>query len=281
MTSISSIKSALSKLDPPVRWDLTQFALDLIGIFDPSPISDGANTIISLCRGDWFGAAINAVSMVPGADLAKILKLEKYLNSLKLVVKEAKRNPYLRVTLRPMMESFSKMLARLPRTNNTVIVRLDAEIKAFLHLPIGPQKFPLQLLKHTSPEHVRMLLKQEGFVMASAGEGAYKVASSKGVGVGSIEIWVKKDKASGGYFAVRMDMQGNAFKKDGGPGNFSIVSQTKSGVHQTHGGRPHYHKEWIPDGDYNTYLKSPTSNTFKYNDAGDLADDIAGTHIPR
>ncbi|WP_425616786.1 hypothetical protein NA78x_000441 [Anatilimnocola sp. NA78] len=281
MLSIVAIKNALKKLPDNVRWDITQFALNLIGIFDPSPIADGTNTIISLCRGDWFGAAINAVSIIPGADVAKILKLEKYLTSLKSLVALAKKNMNLRVAILPMMEAFSKMLDRLPKDNNTIVRRLQGEIDLLLKLPCAPVSFPAKAFKHTSPEHLQIFLNSNGFQKVVSNDVSYRVASSSGGAAGPKQIWSKFDADSNGYFVVRMDTQGHAFKADLGPGNISVVSQTRSGVHLSHGGRPHYHKEWVPSSEHQQYLSRPTPNTVKYNDLGELADDLKGTHIPR
>ena len=53
--------------------DITQMGLDIAGIFDPTPISDGASGLISLFRGDFLGAGISAVSMLPYlGDAAKL-----------------------------------------------------------------------------------------------------------------------------------------------------------------------------------------------------------------
>ena len=38
--------------------DLTQMTLDIVGIFDQTGISDGANAMISIGRGDWVGAGL-------------------------------------------------------------------------------------------------------------------------------------------------------------------------------------------------------------------------------
>ena len=59
--------------------DVTQIALDIVGLVDPTPISDGVNGLISLGRGDWLGAGISAVSMIPYVgDAAKLGKLGRY-----------------------------------------------------------------------------------------------------------------------------------------------------------------------------------------------------------
>lgn len=39
--------------------DLIQMAFDLAGIFDPTPISDGASGLLALSRGQWLDAIIS------------------------------------------------------------------------------------------------------------------------------------------------------------------------------------------------------------------------------
>jgi len=61
--------------------DLAVLIADLVGIFDPTPISDGVSGIISLFRGDWAGVGLSALSMIPyagdlfgkGGKLARLL----------------------------------------------------------------------------------------------------------------------------------------------------------------------------------------------------------------
>jgi hypothetical protein len=58
--------------------DVTQVALSIAGIFDPTPTCDALDGLISLLRGDYAGAAISAVSMIPYlGDAAKLGKLPK------------------------------------------------------------------------------------------------------------------------------------------------------------------------------------------------------------
>ena len=65
--------------DRELMLDIGQLVLDVVGIFDPTPASDGANVLISLARGDLFGAGISAISIVPFVgDLAKVGKLGKW-----------------------------------------------------------------------------------------------------------------------------------------------------------------------------------------------------------
>ncbi|MFN8444520.1 MAG: polymorphic toxin-type HINT domain-containing protein [Caldilineaceae bacterium] len=54
------------------NWDAIQASLDVAGVADPTPISDGANAVISLARGNYTDAGLSAVAMVPYiGDLAK------------------------------------------------------------------------------------------------------------------------------------------------------------------------------------------------------------------
>lgn len=66
----------LDSLNNELKLDLAQAALDVVGIADPTPISDGLNGIISLVRGDFVGAGLSLVSIVPyaGDALAKTAK---------------------------------------------------------------------------------------------------------------------------------------------------------------------------------------------------------------
>jgi hypothetical protein len=48
-----------------LQLDEMQSALDIAGVVDPTPISDAASGLISLSRGDWFGAGMSLVSMLP------------------------------------------------------------------------------------------------------------------------------------------------------------------------------------------------------------------------
>lgn len=74
--------------------DLFQMALDIIGMADPTPISDGINTVVSLLRRDWAGAAISALSMIPfWGDTFKTARLEGMANLLEDAIRLAINNP--------------------------------------------------------------------------------------------------------------------------------------------------------------------------------------------
>ena len=102
-------------VDADLALDLTQIGLDIAGFFDPTPISDGANTLISLGRGDWLGAGLSAVSMIPYlGDAAKLGKLGKYAQTVAKAIDAARANPALRQALAPGIQAIGDAIAKLP-----------------------------------------------------------------------------------------------------------------------------------------------------------------------
>ncbi|MDP8930013.1 MAG: polymorphic toxin type 17 domain-containing protein [Actinomycetota bacterium] len=60
--------------------DLATLILDLAGIFDPTPVSDGASGVLSLFRGEWSQAGLSLAAAVPVVgDAGKLLKFKKTL----------------------------------------------------------------------------------------------------------------------------------------------------------------------------------------------------------
>ena len=95
--------------------DVTQMAIDIVGLVDPTPISDGANGLISLGRGDWLGAGISAVSMIPYVgDAAKLGKLGRYAETMANAVDLAKANPAIAKQLGPAMEKLREAFGHIP-----------------------------------------------------------------------------------------------------------------------------------------------------------------------
>ena len=76
-------KQGVSKADRAAILDMVQMGFDVAGIFDPTPVSDGISGAIALSRGDWLGAGISAVSMVPYVgDLAKAGKIGRWAQTV-------------------------------------------------------------------------------------------------------------------------------------------------------------------------------------------------------
>ena len=101
--------------DRELMLDIGQLVLDVVGIFDPTPASDGANVLISLARGDLFGAGISAISIVPFVgDLAKVGKLGKWAQTVEAAV-ERMNDAHLAPVVRPYLEKISDLMEAAPQ----------------------------------------------------------------------------------------------------------------------------------------------------------------------
>jgi hypothetical protein len=114
--------------------DLLSLALDLAGIVDPTPVSDGASALLAVARGQWFDAILSGVSMVPYVgDLAKTGKLPKYLKSIETAIDLAQRSERVATAFLPAFRKIREALNLLPRGANThldlILDRLDSFLK--------------------------------------------------------------------------------------------------------------------------------------------------------
>lgn len=105
----------LARQQRELMLDLTQMALDIAGLVDPTPISDGSNGIVSLFRGDFFGAGISALGMIPYVgDLAKVGKLGKFVKTMERVVDLARMDARFAERVRPVLNRIRGALDRVP-----------------------------------------------------------------------------------------------------------------------------------------------------------------------
>ncbi len=133
MAKLSSVDDlAKSKRMKELSLDLAQIAIDIAGIVDPTPISDGANTIISVARGDWLGAGLSLVSMVPYVgDLAKAGKFPKYLKTVEKAVVLAQESAEAAKLLRPLMERIQQALDLLPANGGESLQQVRRAVAQF------------------------------------------------------------------------------------------------------------------------------------------------------
>jgi len=101
--SVKDAQIALAKANKELAFELAQTAADIAGIVDPTPISDGISAAMSLAKGDYFGAGLSIVSMIPylgdtigkpikaARNGKKILKLRKEIAELIQIIE--KRSP--------------------------------------------------------------------------------------------------------------------------------------------------------------------------------------------
>src|SRR5690349_17692035 len=87
-----------------VALELVQFALDMVGIVDPTGTADALSGLISLGKGQLFDAAISGLSLVPYiGDLAKTAKLPKYAKAVVEAIQLASKDHKFASTLRPAL----------------------------------------------------------------------------------------------------------------------------------------------------------------------------------
>ena len=90
-------------------------SLDIVGIFDPTPVSDGLNTVTSVVRGKWLDAGLSAVSMVPYiGDLAKAGKLGSWAKTIDDVISMAAKNPDFAKAVDPVLDRIHDAIDSLP-----------------------------------------------------------------------------------------------------------------------------------------------------------------------
>ncbi len=107
--------SGLSAEEQSLLLDLGQLVLDLVGILDPTPVADSTNAVISLGRGDWWGAGLSGISAIPYiGDLAKAGKLGRWAETLHKTVALARLRPAFAVRARPLLEKLAQLTARIP-----------------------------------------------------------------------------------------------------------------------------------------------------------------------
>ena len=100
---IQDTVDGLSKEQKELLLDLTQFGLDIVGVFEPTPFADGTNAVISAGRGDWLGAGISAVSIFPYVgDLSKGAKFPRYVKTIREAIEVARHNKMFAEHLRPL-----------------------------------------------------------------------------------------------------------------------------------------------------------------------------------
>jgi hypothetical protein len=96
--------------------ELGQLALDVIGIFDPTPTADLINAGISAWNGDRWGAFLSVVSAVPYVgDLAKLGKLGSWAKTISDTVALAAKNPAVLKMLEPALRKVSDLIGALPK----------------------------------------------------------------------------------------------------------------------------------------------------------------------
>lgn len=196
--------------------DLIQMAFDLAGIFDPTPISDGASGLIALARGQWLDAAISGASMIPYVgDLAKAGKLPKYLKSVERAIELANKSAKAAEELLPGLRKLKQVLDLIPSGANKALDEMKGTVDAFL------QRHGAQAVAKILPDISRSF-KYESF---EQGDRIYKRVSGR-LGVpGSVKTNRSKSAQTGvsaGTGDHAGHLIGDRFGASGGAENLSL-----------------------------------------------------------
>lgn len=107
--------------------DVGQVALDIVGIFEPTPFADLTNAGISVLRGDAFGAVTSAAGALPYlGDLAKAGKLGRWAQTVGRAVDAALASP---VAMRLLQTPLSKLAAAINAIPAAALARAPAAVR--------------------------------------------------------------------------------------------------------------------------------------------------------
>lgn len=110
--------------------ELLEMALDIAGIFDPTPLSDSASACLALSQGRWFDAAISGASIIPYVgDLAKAGKLPRWLRTVDRAIGLSQRSKKIADALRPALERLDQVLDWIPSGNNPWIMNIKQRVR--------------------------------------------------------------------------------------------------------------------------------------------------------
>lgn len=150
---VGRMPGASSSLPGPVReqrltleqrelaLDVAQITLDIVGIVEPTPFADGTNAILSIGRGDWLGAGLSGISIIPYiGDLAKAGKLPRYSQKLSDAIHVARNNTEFDKLLRPALVKLKAVVDSIPRELSPDLAKLVKKIKRPLDSYLGPAK---------------------------------------------------------------------------------------------------------------------------------------------
>lgn len=171
----TGVDPAVARQRQELALDVAQMVLDIAGLFDPTPVSDGTNAIISLFRGDLLGAGLSAVSIIPFlGDAAKLGKLGRWAQTIERAVDLARADGAFARLVRPQLEQLGRalsdiapdVLARLPQPVQDFVRNARARLAEFLPPPARISRADFDSLPPVSGPGVRV--KPVGGAWASA-----------------------------------------------------------------------------------------------------------------
>lgn len=118
--------------------EVVKFALDMVGVVDPTGVADGLSALISLGQGKWVDAALSGAGLLPYlGDAAKVAKVPRYAKAvgeaIQLGLKEAEFARQLQPALRKLKAALDRVpLASLPPGAQAQLRKVSVEVEEFL-----------------------------------------------------------------------------------------------------------------------------------------------------
>jgi len=129
-----------------IALDVTQIILDVVGIFEPTPFADVTNGLISIGRGDWIGAGLSGISVIPFiGDLAKAGKLPKAAQTLAEAIRLAEYDAAFARVLRPALENLKRLLDSIPANLSPELMGMVKRLKDPLDRFLGSSRLAVKL----------------------------------------------------------------------------------------------------------------------------------------
>ncbi|ATB40253.1 hypothetical protein CYFUS_005701 [Cystobacter fuscus] len=161
---LDKLQNDTVKASSDLKWELAQSAVDAAGLVDPTPISDAIGAVMSAARGDWFGAGMSLVSMLPyaGDAIGKTAKGAKVLARIATLRKRIADNV---VRGRQIVANALKQDAAAIRAKRALKKSEKIEEGIVKGCPVGGNRFGTQ-----SPK--------EGWISGERGDGKWDPSKS-------------------------------------------------------------------------------------------------------
>ena len=136
-----SLRDQLANLTAEERdaaLDVVGTALDIGGIFEPTPFCDLSSTALAGYRQDYWGAGLSLLGVIPYlGDTAKLGKIPQYLNKISNALVLAGKNARCAAIMEPVFKVVHKLLDavplnRLPESVSKRLIKARDDIKDFL-----------------------------------------------------------------------------------------------------------------------------------------------------
>jgi hypothetical protein len=186
--------------------EVVKFALDLVGVVDPTGVADGISAAISLGQGKWVDAILSGAGMLPYiGDAGKVLKVPRYAKAvteaIQLAMKEAEFARQLQPAMRKLKAALDRVpLDSLPHGAGHQLRKVKAEVEAFLQQRMykpGRHEMPGM----PGPRGSRMSLKEdEAYQLLNSPTHCRAVMGGKQyVGVKNGKIYAFQPDNTGAY----------------------------------------------------------------------------------